>query len=122
MCGYRVEDTLHTLRNCSWARAVWQLLVQQGDRHRFFMVQNPLKWVEANMTSSWRPRSQQEKWRYIFREAVSSIWYWRNQKIQECVRQTPPPTRIRDDILCRVNKLLVAYSSVNDVGDSDVNM
>lgn len=115
VCGHLEEDSLHTIRDCTWARQIWQLLLRRQDMHRFCSSKETAQWVEMNLKVAGESMHRNNHWPYVFREAVASIWYWRNQKVHGSITQFPPPRCVRDEILCRVNKLLEAHNCGRDV-------
>lgn len=64
----------------------------------------------ANMDASWPKLLMSVEWRYIFRQAVHNLWYWRNQVAHHLVLIFPPPVHARKEILDRVNTLDIVYA------------
>jgi len=63
-CIYEEEDTLHILRDCIYAREVWNKLVPVAEQDTFFTL--PLNtWLRSNLEKSARPI-----WPILFTTAV----------------------------------------------------
>lgn len=124
-CRQQEDDTLHVLRDCSWTKQIWNHHLAPPVWPEFILPNTPIEWVMKNLESSWgRPTSTWE-WRYVFRETVSSIWYWRNQLIHDSVERLPPPIQVYREIVSRIQKqdFVNNYrhrSVVNSVSNLDI--
>lgn len=124
ICKSPMEDTMHALRNCQWARDIWKQLVRsvQGNAawQSFLAPQGIHHWIMENIQPNRNPDLQTD-WRYVFREALSTIWYWRNQLVHGNVTCLPPPWTVSKEIISRSRKLelsllsLVSPDVVDDV-------
>lgn len=121
VCNYVEEDILHSLRDCHWPNQLRRLLVHRLHFPTFCSFNDPASWVSANLQNAWGALDDSLEWRYVFREAVMSIWYWKNQKAHGCITQFPLPSWVRDEILCRVNKLLLTHRTRNTTALCDVD-
>lgn len=69
-----------------------------------------------------RRSKMQVDWRYVFREALSTIWYWRNQLVHGNIIDLPPSRTISKEILSRSRKLesaLLSLVSSEVIDDED---
>lgn len=53
VCGSMEEDTLHTFRDCPWARQIWTRLLRRQDLQSFCGFSDTAAWVEAGLTTTW---------------------------------------------------------------------
>ncbi|PKI62441.1 hypothetical protein CRG98_017247 [Punica granatum] len=75
-CSCGQETTLHALRDCSRAQAVWRRIVLQSCQHDFFIM--PLqRWLKCNLSGS------DDHWAATFGIAYWLLWNWRNNDLFE---------------------------------------
>ncbi|XVE57878.1 hypothetical protein DITRI_Ditri04bG0125700 [Diplodiscus trichospermus] len=78
-CHRETESELHALRDCTFARQVWNKLVPKEARLRFYSLELK-EWTAKNISNDFGIARDVE-WKLVYRVAVSSIWLWRNQGI-----------------------------------------
>jgi ribonuclease HI len=80
-CGNVEESTLHVLRDCPLAMAIWSQMVPPSDKCIFFMsdLEN---WMTFNLNNSisW---SCNIDWSVYWAVACHSLWFWRNKENHE---------------------------------------
>nr|KYP65965.1 Putative ribonuclease H protein At1g65750 family [Cajanus cajan] len=75
LCMHDTEDTLHVLRDCSFAKVVWRkLLGSTSDEHIF--TDELHAWLVRNLS---RSGSRWEGWQTCFALALDSLWHRCNQ-------------------------------------------
>lgn len=51
ICDHDVDNGLHALRDCTWARSVWRKLLPMSSWNRFFHSTTDLRtWIDRNLT------------------------------------------------------------------------
>ncbi|XP_025635616.1 uncharacterized protein [Arachis hypogaea] len=74
-CNIHSETTLHVLRDCAFASAVWDNLLPLAWNQSFFSS-NLQDWVSSNLSTS-------RNWQCLFGVVTSSLWFFRNKLIFE---------------------------------------
>lgn len=78
-CGEEAESTLHALRDCFYAKAIWAQLVPQGVLSHFMSI--PLRdWIVLNLSYN-HHSSNKPSWPLIFSVASWLIWRWRTNAL-----------------------------------------
>ncbi|RYR72069.1 hypothetical protein Ahy_A02g006258 [Arachis hypogaea] len=72
-CRQHEESILHLLRDCSYARRVWQRLIPANGIHSFFNT-SLHDWLILNLTAN-------SYWSCLFGVAISSLWFFRNKLV-----------------------------------------
>ena len=76
-CPHEVETTMHILRDCKYARDVWNSLRPTGEDATFYST-SLRNWIRQNLS---KPSSH--FWPILFATAVWWIWRWRNTRCFE---------------------------------------
>lgn len=113
------ETNLHAIRDCYWCWDVWR----RGDYSTrssgaFFGEMNLAKWVDWNMQQELGRETGGICWSVMFRQAASSLWFWRNKMQHSEDLDRPPPLFCLNDILYRARLLdLANQKNVNVLSD-----
>ncbi|KAL4396762.1 hypothetical protein AHAS_Ahas01G0124300 [Arachis hypogaea] len=88
-CRQHEESTLHVLRDCPYAKRVWQRLTPTNGINSFFNT-SLNDWLSLNITSN-------NYWSCLFGVAISSLWFFRNKLVfnNEIVDATAVSYQIR---------------------------
>ncbi|KAL3536195.1 hypothetical protein ACH5RR_004656 [Cinchona calisaya] len=81
------ETTLHAVRDCSWAKAIWQNIVQATHWLNFFSL-GLVEWVDwslENDIGAWTGYF----WDLIFCTTSAHMWEWRNKHVHQQKQLTP---------------------------------
>lgn len=108
LCGQYSCGDMHEVRDCSWARRVWKLLLNCDWIHAFFGCLSMTEWVDFNLAHNCGRRGHNARWDYLFREAAYSIWSCRNEVLHGRRTECMPPGVFIKEILKRVSLTLVA--------------
>ncbi|KAJ1428917.1 hypothetical protein SESBI_08631 [Sesbania bispinosa] len=79
ICKSIPESSLHALRDCSRAQAVWMFL-GVGDLNSVFYSMDLFDWIYSNVTNS-DISSSTVPWNLLFVVTLSSLWYSRNDVV-----------------------------------------
>lgn len=93
ICFRDDESTMHAVQDCAPVAALWQQLVPRDYWNQFWASDNPSCWVALNLPqfrcdSSGLPVVP--NWRYIFSQALQSIWHSRNLLLFQRHLRNPP--------------------------------
>lgn len=77
-CGAPYETTLHAVRDCHLPRQIWENFVPPQFWQEFWAPSCPSEWIQANLRFDPRVRSNGHHWKYIFRQTLHEVWFWRN--------------------------------------------
>lgn len=115
VCGIAGEDGLHALRDCSWVSSFWRMLLSRAEWGRFFLPNQVAEWVDTNLGTSLQSREEGVQWSYVFREAVHTIWFWRNKILHESDQRHPPAHWVCVEVLRRVKQLQCVHNITGSV-------
>ena len=77
LCIHEEEDSLHILRDCSFARDIWRNLIPTAARDTFYSL--PLQtWLSRNLTTD-----TPSIWPTMFTTTTWWLWKWRNSRCFE---------------------------------------
>ncbi|KAK4258521.1 hypothetical protein QN277_004963 [Acacia crassicarpa] len=82
LCGYcnqALEDSLHVLRDCIYAKRLWLKLIPRRYVHQFFSSQME-DWLSMNFTGKFCTDLGND-WALIFGVSIWKLWSWRNAAI-----------------------------------------
>ncbi|GAU51253.1 hypothetical protein TSUD_412460, partial [Trifolium subterraneum] len=80
-CEHMEETTLHVLRDCPLAVEVWQHLLEEEHRGRFFIGQLH-QWIDLNLSTSIGIRRDLD-WDAVWVTTCFWLWKWRNKRVHE---------------------------------------
>lgn len=66
-------------------------------------------WVDMNLTGSYGMQFTTTDWKYVFREVVYGIWFWRNRLTDGMVDSLVPPEAFSKDAVKRASELQIAF-------------
>lgn len=116
ICDHGMDDILHALRDCTWMMHVWRGLVRRDAWIEFTQISSVKLWIKRNLRATWQHDNSQGEWRYIFREAIHSLWFWRNRIIHGDIENFPPAHNVARDIVWRATRLEFVHTlSCSDV-------
>jgi ribonuclease HI len=73
-CGDAIETTLHVLRDCPLAEAVWLNSVELKFRTNFYTT-DLRDWIEQNLN--------RKRWAEFWATVCHTLWYWRNKLVHD---------------------------------------
>ncbi|KAL1148305.1 hypothetical protein V6Z11_A10G116700 [Gossypium hirsutum] len=77
LCGYEIEDLSHVLRDCSFAKDVWMLVLPEQLKQRFFSTTFS-NWFSLNLCFHKRLHDSGLSWPCLFGLIAWHIWKNRN--------------------------------------------
>jgi ribonuclease HI len=80
-CGQMEETTMHVLRDCPLAVEVWQHLLDEDHRGRFFIGQLT-QWVDLNLSTD-MGGTKDLAWDAVWATTCYWLWRWRNQRVHD---------------------------------------
>ncbi|RYQ95819.1 hypothetical protein Ahy_B08g091198 [Arachis hypogaea] len=99
-----VELVIHVLRDCFYARSIWQRLIPPNGINSFFNT-SLNNWLSLNLTSN-------NNWSCLFGVAASSLWFFRNKLVFN--GETVAATTVGYQIRARAEEFLkVVKSNLN---------
>ncbi|KEH29883.1 hypothetical protein MTR_4g054275 [Medicago truncatula] len=73
-CGDAIETTLHVLRDCPLAEAVWLNSFELQFRTNFYTT-DLRDWIEQNLN--------RKRWAEFWPTTCHTLWYWRNKLVHD---------------------------------------
>lgn len=126
-CGSYAETITHALRYCNiWVQG-WHHLVGRNRPATFLSHDNHAKWIVQDLKECFGDGTEGTDWRYIFREAIRTFWFWRNNLFHDARCSLPPTVEIAYNILIRVRNgyltSLPLFVNIQNVRDThtDIN-
>lgn len=81
---------MHEIRDCTWSRKVWKVLVDPQNWHKFWRSTDVKVWIDMNMNHELGNPELRHRWQYVFRETSYGIWFsWNRKKHNELVPEVP---------------------------------
>ncbi|XP_016168765.1 uncharacterized protein LOC107611342 [Arachis ipaensis] len=103
-CWHHEELVIHVLRDCFYARSIWQRLIPPNGINSFFNT-SLNNWLSLNLTSN-------NNWSCLFGVAASSLWFFRNKLVFN--GETVAATTVGYQIRARAEEFLkVVKSNLN---------
>ncbi|KAF7843819.1 ribonuclease H [Senna tora] len=109
--GESSETIMHAIRDCKWTKAVWNLLVHDRFKHKFFN-NNIHEWMEENLTVN-RGYNGGNNWSSIF--AIGSWLCWKQSNEEIFNKKTTDVNSLVHQILNQVQQYEKAVATSNFV-------
>ncbi|KAK8521953.1 hypothetical protein V6N12_066523 [Hibiscus sabdariffa] len=115
-CGARVEDLDHLLRQCPFAREVWEPLIRLYKVGEFFETPTPV-WIKWNLQNPSYFANVQADWDIKFGAILWNLWRFRNRRVFD-----PDDVQLESVESCsqRIVGVVCRAASQSSLGESSV--